>query len=168
MSKKIVTVDVREDLRRGREPFARIMGAVDQLKPGEVLRLIAPLEPVPLLGVMKNRGFDCKAKEIGGGDWEVLFELAPQKTVTPAPGEPPPCPARPHVPCVDVDARGLEPPQPMVKILEALATLPEGAELRACTDRRPMHLYAMLEERGYHGESEEQKDGSYITHIRRI
>jgi TusA-related sulfurtransferase len=68
---------------------------------------------------------------------------------------------------VDLDARGLEPPQPMVKILETLATLPESAKLRAQTDRRPIHLYAFLKERGFCGESEEQSDGSFITHIRR-
>ena len=66
-----------------------------------------------------------------------------------------------------VDARGFEPPQPMVKILETLAVLPPGAGLRAHTDRRPVHLHALLEERGYQGESEEQADGSFITHISR-
>jgi hypothetical protein len=30
-----------------------------------------------------------------------------------------------------------------------------------------MHLYAQLEERGFVGESEEQKDGGFITHVRR-
>lgn len=66
-----------------------------------------------------------------------------------------------------LDARGLEPPQPLVVILEALAGLPEGAEMRAHTDRRPMHLYALLEQRGFAGESEEQYDGSFITTVRR-
>jgi TusA-related sulfurtransferase len=69
---------------------------------------------------------------------------------------------------VDVDARGLEPPQPMVKILEALGQLPRTAALRAHTDRRPMHLYTMLEQRGYAGQSEAQADGSFITLIRPI
>jgi hypothetical protein len=69
---------------------------------------------------------------------------------------------------MDVDARGLEPPQPMVKILETLATLPTDAALRARTDRRPVHLYPMLEARGFAGQSEEQSDGSFITHIRRV
>ena len=68
---------------------------------------------------------------------------------------------------IAVDARGLEPPQPLVKILEALALLADGAELRAQTDRRPMHLYSFLEERGFTGSSEEQPDGSFVTHIRR-
>ena len=65
-----------------------------------------------------------------------------------------------------VDARGLEPPQPLVVILEAVAGLPAATELRAHTDRRPMHLYAQLEERGFTGETEEQDDGSFITTIR--
>jgi uncharacterized protein (DUF2249 family) len=66
-----------------------------------------------------------------------------------------------------VDARGLEPPQPLVVILEALMRLPEGAELQARTDRRPMHLYGHLEERGFTGTTEEQPDGSFLTTIRR-
>lgn len=67
---------------------------------------------------------------------------------------------------VTLDARGLEPPQPMIRILETLATLPAGAELQARTDRRPMHLYAVLADRGFIGTSEEQADGSFVTHIR--
>jgi uncharacterized protein (DUF2249 family) len=65
-----------------------------------------------------------------------------------------------------VDARGLEPPQPLVAILEALGRLPQGGVLQARTDRRPMHLYPQLEARGFTGTSQEQDDGSFITHIR--
>lgn len=68
---------------------------------------------------------------------------------------------------VDVDARGLFPPQPLVVILEALSRLPEGAAVRARTDRRPLHLYPLLQQRGFIGESEEQHDGSFVTIIRR-
>ena len=68
---------------------------------------------------------------------------------------------------ITVDARGLEPPQPLMVILETLARLPEGGELRARTDRRPMHLYAHLEDRGFTGQTEEQHDGSFVTTIRR-
>jgi uncharacterized protein (DUF2249 family) len=65
-----------------------------------------------------------------------------------------------------IDVRGLEPPQPLVIILEAVAELREGIELRARTDRRPMHLYALLEQRGFTGETEKLPDGSFITTIR--
>jgi uncharacterized protein (DUF2249 family) len=64
-----------------------------------------------------------------------------------------------------LDARGLEPPQPMVRILEAVAVLPAGARLEAVTDRRPMHLYAHLEAQGFRATSEERGDGSVLTRI---
>ena len=72
-----------------------------------------------------------------------------------------------HSPVIELDARGLEPPQPLMKILETVVTLPAGATLRAHTRWRPALLYAELESRGFIGESEAQSDGSYITHIRR-
>jgi hypothetical protein len=34
---KIVTVDVREDIRQGREPFQKIMAAVERLQPDQTL-----------------------------------------------------------------------------------------------------------------------------------
>ena len=68
---------------------------------------------------------------------------------------------------IELDARGLEPPQPMMKILEALAALPEGATLAAHTDRQPLLLYPMLEQRGFTYETNSQTDGSHLTQIRR-
>lgn len=68
---------------------------------------------------------------------------------------------------IELDARGLEPPQPMLKILEAVAVLPAGTALAARTDRRPMLLYPQLEERGFTCETIAQSDGSHLNHIRR-
>ncbi|MCC6235303.1 MAG: DUF2249 domain-containing protein [Verrucomicrobiales bacterium] len=65
-----------------------------------------------------------------------------------------------------VDARGLEPPQPLVLILEALGRLPSGGELHARTDRRPLHLYPLLEQRGFRSETTEAPDHGFITVIR--
>ena len=67
---------------------------------------------------------------------------------------------------IELDARGLEPPQPLMKTLEAVASLPNGATLRLHTRWRPALLYAELERRGFSGQSEEQSDGSYLTYIR--
>lgn len=68
---------------------------------------------------------------------------------------------------VNLDARGLEPPRPMMKILEAVAVLPENATLAAHTDRQPLLLYPQLEQRGFTYETSPQPDGSHLTHIRR-
>ena len=174
MSQKIVRLDVRDDLKRGREPFSIIMQTVSSLKDNEDLLLIAPFEPRPLFGVLAQQGFSHQAQNTPSGDWEVLFtrrstnDTAGKPSATPSTMKKAPT----RAPCagpptLEVDARGLEPPQPLVKILEAVATLPRGAALRALTDRRPMHLYAQLEERGFVSETQEQSDGSFITHIRR-
>ena len=68
---------------------------------------------------------------------------------------------------IELDARSLEPPQPLMKTLEAIATLPDGATLLLHTRWRPALLYAELEKRGFSGESQEQSDGSDFTYIRR-
>ncbi len=67
----------------------------------------------------------------------------------------------------EVDARGLEPPQPMMAILSAVEELKSGATLRARTDRKPLHLYPELETRGVRYQSEPQSDGSWVTTLTR-
>jgi uncharacterized protein (DUF2249 family) len=54
-----------------------------------------------------------------------------------------------HMTAVHLDNRGLPPPEPMVRILGALQTLPEGDELVVLMDREPMLLYPELERRGF-------------------
>lgn len=70
------TLDVRDILKAGGEPFSQIMQAVAALSPGQGLRLLATFKPVPLLAVMAQRGFGHTEHEIGGGDWEVVFTPA--------------------------------------------------------------------------------------------
>lgn len=66
-----------------------------------------------------------------------------------------------------LDNRGLEPPQPMMRTLEALENLPEDGVLTIINDRRPMFLFAELEERGYTHESKELEDGSWQITIQK-
>jgi uncharacterized protein (DUF2249 family) len=174
MKPKTITLDVRDDIRNGREPFGKIMQTVAGLKDNEQLRLLAPFEPAPLFAVLSQRGYAHQSRPMPEGGFEVLFTRGtgdPAKAQATAASAPAVAGSSPRAcagtPILDVDARGLEPPQPLVKILEALATLPKGAQLRARTDRRPMHLYAQLAERGFVGESEVQPDGSFLTHVRR-
>jgi uncharacterized protein (DUF2249 family) len=70
---KIVTVDVREDIRQGREPFDRIMAAVSQLEPGDTLLLINSFEPLPLYRVMVQNGFTHWAERTADGAWKIYF-----------------------------------------------------------------------------------------------
>lgn len=169
----IITLDVRPDFRAGEHPCDKIQDALGSVGANQTLRLLVPFEPLPLYEVAARKGLGHTARTTPEGDWEVLFSRDSLPTPASATS------AAPHTSCgcgcsetgpatvLDVDARGLEPPQPMVRILEALTTLPVNAALRARTDRRPIHLYPMLEARGFRGDTEEQPDGSFLTHIRR-
>jgi TusA-related sulfurtransferase len=48
-----------------------------------------------------------------------------------------------------LDVGGLEPPEPMVRILEALDTLAPQERLRVLIDREPVPLYRILLRNGY-------------------
>ncbi|HZS83854.1 MAG TPA: DUF2249 domain-containing protein [Stellaceae bacterium] len=135
-----LTVDVRPILRAGGEPFAEIMTAVASLVPGQALRLLATFKPIPLFAVMAGRGFDHTERPIGGGEWEVLFTPAAAAAAKPA--------ATAAAPTATLDTRGLEPPEPMVRVLAALESMAPGSTLEAYTAREPVFLYRALAERG--------------------
>jgi len=143
----VVEVDIREDLRAGREPFSKIMAAVGALGESEVLRLRAIFEPAPLFTVLAKRGLVHEAHAHAPDDWSVWFwrpivESAPEAQATDEPSA-----ADPRA--VWLDVRGLEPPEPMLRTLAALETLPPGHELVQLNVRVPQFLLPILAERGY-------------------
>ena len=144
---RIVEVDVREDLRAGREPFRRILDASRRLADDQVLRLRAIFEPAPLYEVLGRQGFEHHTERLGPEDWRVWFHraAAPAGEVH----EPPPIAAEQDADLVVHDVRGLEPPEPMVRTLEALARLPPGKVLVQINARVPRFLLPKLAERGF-------------------
>lgn len=48
-----------------------------------------------------------------------------------------------------IDARGLEPPEPFERVVEALSRLGAGEEVLMILDREPRPLYRFLESNGY-------------------
>lgn len=63
----------------------------------------------------------------------------------------------------EIDVRGLEPPEPLVRILDALESLPTGVKLHARTDREPCHLFGEAKQRGFSTDCQQQADGSWLT-----
>ncbi len=59
------------------------------------------------------------------------------------------------------------PPEPLVRILEGLETLPAGETLTARTDREPCHLFGEAAQRGFRHQSQIQPDGSWVTTLTR-
>jgi hypothetical protein len=66
-------VDVREDIRRGDEPFDRIMQAVAALEGDQELVVVKVFEPVPLYGVLAQQDFCHETTRTAEGDWHVIF-----------------------------------------------------------------------------------------------
>lgn len=48
-----------------------------------------------------------------------------------------------------IDARGLEPPEPLDRVIAALETLAPGDRLKLLSDVEPRPLYPMLERNGF-------------------
>jgi uncharacterized protein (DUF2249 family) len=68
---------------------------------------------------------------------------------------------------IRVANQGLEPPEPMVRILAIAQQLAPGQRMEALNDRRPMLLYPKLEELGLTHETEELPDGGYRITVRK-
>jgi len=77
-------LDVRPVLARGEEPLAVILERAREIGPGEVLRLRAPFEPVPLYSVLAGRGFEAWTERLASDDWQVWFLRSPEAGATDA------------------------------------------------------------------------------------
>ena len=161
-----VHLDVREDIQRGQEPFARIMAAVKALEPGQVFVLRAPFEPAPLYEVLGKRGFAHWTERRAADDWSVWFYRQAGDAEPGGGAAPVPARAR-EMPRAVIDVRGLEPPQPMVVVLEEADRLGPGEHVEVIHDRRPVFLYPQLDERGLQHETDESEPGVVRIVIRK-
>jgi uncharacterized protein (DUF2249 family) len=169
---RIVDVDVREELRGGREPFGRIMAARKALPADGVLRVRAIFEPVPLYAVMERQGLAHWTERLADDDWRVWFH----PPAADAGAEDAPAPDRSSADAesgdgaadtVVLDVRGLEPPEPMMRTLAALEALAPGATLVQLNDRVPRFLLPEAEARGFTADVREQEGGPVRVFFRR-
>ncbi len=167
-------LDVRDDLRAGRKPLRRILDAVGGLAADQDLLLYATFEPVPLYALLRLRGFGHTARRLPGGGWEVHFTRPArgQGKQPPAPATARPAGTQPGTDAgpepadwLQLDNRGLAPPEPMMRTLEALDALKPGQGLEIHNDRRPAFLYPHLEERGLRHQTRDEADGSARVRI---
>lgn len=188
---RLSDLDVRDDLRNGREPFSRIMAAKAALPPGGVLRLRATFEPVPLYAVLGKQGFEHWTEQFDAEDWRVWFyprdlgatEVRPDPSAVasavasdsqlassaPLPGKEAeaPAPGTDDADIIVLDVRGLDPPEPMVLTLAELEKLPAGRTLLQINERIPQFLLPQLEGLGFVYDIREQTEGVVRVFIRR-
>jgi uncharacterized protein (DUF2249 family) len=153
-------LDVRPLLAKGADPFTVIVRSASELGADETLHLVAPFEPKPLYAVLRSLGFSCR-HEARDGAHHVLVERAAPAAVTPDAGDA----GAPLQAPVELDVRGLEPPGPMIAVLEKLVELGPGAQLLVRHHKEPVLLYEKLALRGYAARAKKVCDGDFVIHV---
>ena len=66
---------------------------------------------------------------------------------------------------IELDVRGLPPPEPFEQIMQALETLPQRGTLRVLIHREPYPLYEILRDMGYCHQTTLLADGNFSINI---
>jgi TusA-related sulfurtransferase/uncharacterized protein (DUF2249 family) len=154
--RKLVSLDVRPDIERGEDPFKRIMGILKDMPDDSVLEVINVFEPIPLINVLKERGYESLTERPEERDVRTYFWRSGEvKTVDELPKvdevEEPSFEQKLKSfgdKLITIDVRGLEMPEPMMNILIETEKLPEGYGLFVHHQRIPQYLLPELKKRG--------------------
>ena len=154
----IEDLDVRPIIESGKDPLQMILKATNHLQEGKVLRIINTFEPVPLMKLLENKGFSSFAEVIDDDLVETYFykNTATESTVTGGTTAQDSAIPDKGWDEIEEDFKGrliyinvqqLEMPQPMIRILESLDTLPNDHALYVYHKRVPVFLLPELKKR---------------------
>jgi uncharacterized protein (DUF2249 family) len=153
---KIKVLDVRETIQSGADPFSDIMEALKNLKEDAVLKLINVFEPIPIIKVLKEKGYTVWTKRIDEEEYHTFFKknskLSHQEIVADMPiteGSFDEKLVSYGANVKEIDVRLLEMPEPMVTILKEVETLPENFVLLVNHKKVPQFLLPELKTRDY-------------------
>lgn len=154
---KIVTLDVRPILDGGVDPFNAIMDELKKIdETTESLLIINTFEPIPLLNILKKKGYEYETvrpedglvhtylTKIGEGTVENRSEEGNSEEDTFESIE-----KKYSNKLIEVDVRDLEMPMPMVTILENLEQLNKGEALFVHHKKLPQYLLPELKDRDF-------------------
>lgn len=153
---KSIELDVRPILDGGVDPFKAIIAKLKEMQAGEVLKIINTFKPVPLIGVLGEKGYLIEVEQLEDNlfwtfilipssetdieninkndanlnNFDSVHKMFEGKTRT-------------------IDVRHLEMPEPMVTILNELSSLPEDHCLFVHHKKVPQFLLPELKTRGF-------------------
>lgn len=158
---KYKLLDVRPIISSGADPFKDIMSSVKNLSDGDVLVIKNSFKPVPLYAVMEKKGFSHYT-ELSDDCFTVYFyktgnivQDSPIENSNSGIDE------KAFENILDIDVHDLQPPEPMLKILENLSRIDDRTVMRVHHHREPVLLYPKLEERGYVAYCEKLGEDNY-------
>lgn len=151
-------LDVRNDIALGKDPFKTIMRVLAQMPEKTTLKLINSFEPLPLINLLKKKGYESFVVHKEPSLVFTFFKLTNTNDKLSNPdslysetnheeiaglmksfGEK----------IITVDVRGLEMPMPMVTILKAIDTMPPDHMIHVLHSRTPVYLLPELNNRGF-------------------
>lgn len=151
----VLSFDVREIIAGGADPFKEIMQKIKVLEKGQTLEIINSFEPIPLINVLKSKGF---ITEVERKDDLVYSYFQKVEEVALNNSEESTCSTdnsfddiyKTYIGKMEhIDVRHLEMPEPMTTILEKLETLPKGFCLVVDHKQVPQFLLPELKERNF-------------------
>lgn len=157
---RIRDLDVRDTLRAGGEPFEAIMEARRTIQPGEVLRLRAIFEPVPLYFVMAAQGLEHWTEQLADDDWRVWFFASPGAE-----------PAADDAAGDQLDVRVIPPREKHTVIFKTFGALQPGGSFVLVNDHDPVPLRYQFEAQhpnGYTWDYLEQGPTTWKVRIGRV
>ncbi len=153
----IVTLDVRPILSGGVDPFDEIMKTLKTINDNQTLLIINTFEPIPILNILKKRGYKYESKRPEPGVVHTYLrkteEISSAEKVTEIKTN-----EGDDFATIEkrfsgklkvIDVRDLEMPMPMVTVLEELEKLSEGEALYVHHKRLPQYLLPELENRHF-------------------
>lgn len=157
----VVELDVRPILEGGTDPFEAIMSKLKDMDEKHTLLIINKFEPIPLLNILKTKGYDYSTERPEEGvvhtyvekladDVEINERVAKVQELTFAQVE-----KKFARKMKEVDVRQLEMPLPMVTILQEIEAVTEGNALFVHHKKLPQYLIPELEDRNYQWVSNE-------------
>lgn len=157
----VVELDVRPILEGGTDPFETIMDKLKDLDEKHTLLIINKFEPIPLLNILKTKGYEYSTERPAVGvvhtyvekltdDVEINERVVKVQELTFAQVE-----QKFAGKMTEVDVRQLEMPLPMVTILQEIEGVTEGNALFVHHKKLPQYLIPELEDRNYQWVSDE-------------
>ncbi len=173
---KVHPLDVRPILDSGRDPFHDIMKELKKVPEGQAMEIIATFEPVPLIHVLRGKGYISYTEHKGETVHTYFLKTGKAPAHSPATetstkrisaGELEAKKESFEASCRELDVRNMEMPMPMVSILQELETLGEGECLFVHHKRVPKYLLPELENRQFRVWIAEISDGNVKLLIHR-
>lgn len=154
-NKKIISLDVRPILESGKDPFNAIMYEIKLLPESYALEVINTFEPVPLIKILKNKGYGSIVTTVGDLIYTYFLKIenssnhaATNESINLVSIEQLEAKKLSYLgKCKEIDVRNMEMPMPMITILNEIEALQKDEALYVHHKKIPQYLLPELKER---------------------